>query len=176
MHMFTLNTPAPASRTTTTDEALSLIWWPAICTLVGMVVGVATAQALTGDFLPLLGLSLAFLALPVGGWVWEVWPSLDEISDFIIGGYVPPVYEEQVLPVPHDGWAEAMLAEEMMEDLPDWAILPLPAPAPLPHTSREVLVNLLREASTQALEHLLDLPKDEEFDMHASACKDFIWV
>ena len=176
MSLFTLNT-TPAIPATTTNELFELIWWPTIITLVGVVAGMAVAQALTGDFLPLLGLALSFVTVPVGQWLAEVWPSLDEISDFIIGGYVPPVYEEQVLPVPHDGWAEAMLAEEMVEDLPEWAILPLPSPAPAPRTSRELLVNLLREASTQALEHLLDLPKEEEeLDMHAEACKTFIWV
>lgn len=175
MSLFTLS-PVHTSRTTTTDEALSLIWWPALVTLLGMMAGTAVGQALAGDLFPLLGLSLSLVTLPVGGWVWEVWPSLDQVSDFVLGGYVPPVYEEEALPVPNDGWVEAMLAEEMVEDLPEWAILPLPSPAPAPRTSRELLVNLLREASTQALEHLLDLPKDEEFDMHASACKDFIWV
>ena len=157
------------------NETLSLVWWPTFTIVLGMVAGMAVAETLSGNFLSLLGLALSLVTLPVGQWLAEVWPSMEELSNFIIGGYVPPVYEEE-LPVPQDGWVEAMLAE-VVEDLPEEYILPLPSPTPAPRTSREVLTDLLRQASTQALEHLLDLPKEEEeLDMHAEACKTFIWV
>ena len=169
MATFTLSTVHTAS--TTDNEALSLVWWPVFATILGMVAGMAVAQALTGDLSPLLGLSLALTIIPVMGWVAEVWPNLEEISNFVLGGYVPPVCEE-VSSVPNDRWALGMLEDEMAEEeiemLPEWAILPLPAPLPrLPRSSREVLTDLLRKTALQ---------DEDDFDMHAEACKDFIWV
>ena len=154
MSLFTLNT-TPA-RTTTENEVFNLVWWPIWVTILGGVMGTATAQALTGDLFPLLGLSLSLVTLPVGGWLMELWPSLEE------------------LPVPQDGWAMGLL-EELgdIPNLPEDCILPLPAPVALPRlarTSREVLTDLLREAAT----HLQE--EGDEFDMHAEACMAFIWV